>query len=499
LGSLVVLGCLFGAAIPVWAQNTELARGIEQYQKENYEEAEPLLIDARRQDPQNSTAAFFLGMTYKQMVRYPEAAKNLRDAVSLEPRIKEALVELVDVLYRIGTKESLKEATGWIPVAVAENIYPGKIAFLEGLILQTEGRNRQAIDAFEKAKALDPALSQAADVQIAICHMKAQELEQANEKLKAAILYNPESDLASFARRYLDVVERRMEMERPLRLSVKLLGQYDTNVLVDPVDPTLQSPGKEKEDFNKIAALNVDYVPRLSAPYMFNASYFSSANFLQRNYATHNSWVNSVTAAPGLNFGRWSLALSGRYDNVQLRNPDYQEYLEAFSVGPLLRIVPAQQHLFEFLLDYQENDYWEPITPDEDRDSQVTNAGFNWIWSFKKDSFTFFTYRYADERASGVNWDNHYHRLALTSSIALADRLQLQLGGEVSYRNFKNRNTIFLQERRDDFYQLIAGISYDLFKHTRLIAQYTHIRNNSTIDLYTYDRDLYTGGLEFYF
>ena len=329
--------------------------------------------------------------------------------------------------------------------------------------------------------------------------MKEQELEKANEKLNAAILANPESDLAAFARRYRDVVERRMKLERPLRVSLKLLGQYDTNVLIDPVDPTLQSPGTEKEDFNKIGVFNLDYVPRLKAPYMFNANVFSSANFLQRNYTTHNSWVNSVTAAPGLNFGRWSLALAGKYDNVQLRNPDYQEYLEAFAVGPVMRVVPAQNHLLELFVKAQQNDYWEPVTPDEDRDSDLTDAGVNWIWTFKKDSFAYFTYRYGDERTVGVNWDNRSHRLGFTSSITLADRLQLQLGGEVTYRNFKNVNTIFLQERKDDYYQLTAGLTYDLVKYTRLILQYSHMRNNSTIDLYTYDRDLYTAGVEFYF
>jgi hypothetical protein len=108
-----------------------------------------------------------------------------------------------------------------------------------------------------------------------------------------------------------------------------------------------------------------------------------------------------------------------------------------------------------------------------------------------------FTYQYADDRTVGVNRDNRSHRLALTSSTAL--KYRLQLGGEAVHRNSKNESTIFLQERKGDFYQLTAGLIRDLVKHTRLILQYTHMRNNSTIDLYTYNRSLYTAGVEFYF
>jgi len=123
----------------VSAENDILTEGIQEYQKENFEEAIPILQKAREEEPGSSTAAFFLGLAYKQVLDFPNAATHLRDAVQMPPRIKEALVELIEVLIRINTADSLAEAKSWIAIAQDQNIEPAKVALLEGLALQQEG------------------------------------------------------------------------------------------------------------------------------------------------------------------------------------------------------------------------------------------------------------------------------------------------------------------------------------------------------------------------
>lgn len=133
LGMFAVL-LFFG--MPVFADSAFLTEGIQQYQEENFEEAIGILIKAREEEPDSTTAAFFLGMAYKQTLDYANAAIHLRDAVQMEPRIREALVELIEVLVRINTPESVAEAKSWIAIAKDQNIEPAKVAFLEGLALQ---------------------------------------------------------------------------------------------------------------------------------------------------------------------------------------------------------------------------------------------------------------------------------------------------------------------------------------------------------------------------
>src|SRR3972149_2663064 len=55
------------------SQISSLSRGIEEYKDENFEEALELLVKARKEDPASSLAAFYLGLTYKQLMNYKEA------------------------------------------------------------------------------------------------------------------------------------------------------------------------------------------------------------------------------------------------------------------------------------------------------------------------------------------------------------------------------------------------------------------------------------------
>ncbi len=146
----VLLGCFFTFDIALLSQehalcqtSNYLEQGIPQYMQENFEEAIELLKRAREEDPTSSVAAFFLGLAYKQVIDYPEAIANLKDAITLTPRIKDAVVELADILIQQG---SLQEAKWWIGLAERQKINPARIAFLKGLALKKEGKNLEAIE-----------------------------------------------------------------------------------------------------------------------------------------------------------------------------------------------------------------------------------------------------------------------------------------------------------------------------------------------------------------
>ena len=175
-----------------------LEKGISEYRIENYEEALELLIKARERQPQSPEAAFYLGMTHKQMGNYRESYRNLKDSIHLTPPVKDAYPELIEVLYYLN---ELTEAKNWINRAEKEGVKPAPVAFLKGLILLKEGKNTQAIEALKKAKEMDPSLTQPADFQIAIAHAKEKRFKEANESLKAVISMDPVSELASFCKR----------------------------------------------------------------------------------------------------------------------------------------------------------------------------------------------------------------------------------------------------------------------------------------------------------
>ena len=83
------------------------------------------------------------------MENYTAAIPYLRKAATLSPRVDEALVALIDVLY--GT-DGLKEANEWIAVAEKDQISPAQVQYLKGLVLAKEGKPEPAITAFGKVK-----------------------------------------------------------------------------------------------------------------------------------------------------------------------------------------------------------------------------------------------------------------------------------------------------------------------------------------------------------
>ncbi len=478
-------------------QPHSLQKGIDQYKKENYEEAIEALTKARSEDPGSSVAAFFLGLAYKQTMDYEKALENLRDAVTLTPRIKEALVELVDVAMQVG---KIEEAKKWIKVAEEENISPAKIAFLKGLVLREEGKNKEAAEAFEKAKSIDPTISQAADIQVAISYLRQRELKKAKERFQTAILYDPQSDLAGFARQYLKTVEERLFAERPFHFTLGLFPQYDSNMVLQPTDESLVTGITNQASGVLNSYFRVIYTPALKGPWLLNAQYSLYSSLHQKNVHTHDSISNTISVTPGYNFGRYSLNLATTYTHSLVRGPSYKKYSGSFSSGPMLRIALKENQLLELFAGYNSNEYFQPaLTAADDRDSDGPGASLSWIWLFKKDSFFNLKYQYWDLDADGVNWDNRGHRFSANVAMPLIEKVILQLSGQVNIERYKNINTWFNVGRKDTTYTLSGGLTRDLSKNMNLVVQYTRIRNHSNIGIYDYTRDLYTAGLEYRF
>lgn len=481
---------------PSFSQETNLLEdGIEQYKEENYEEAAEILTKVRRQDPQSSPAAFFLGLTYKQIMDYPNALKNFRDAVTLTPKIKEAIVELVDMAIQL---KKLEEAKKWIDVAEKEDMFAPKMAFLRGQLLATEGKNLEAIKAFAKARALDKSLSQAAEFQIALCYMREKNLKKAKERFQAAVLQDPETDMATFARQYQDMVEKRIEFERPFRITLAVSGQYNTNLLSNPRGSAFTAISDEKV-LSMAPSLRVNYAPILNDPWLFTAQYAFSGNFHDEYTTSRDTVSNSISFVPGYNFGKFSLNLATTYSHSLLRDPSYKKYSDSLSTGPMLRMVLGGNHMLEFFGGYNRKEYFQPPTrEEEDRDSVGYSAYVSWIWVLRN-IFLNLKYEYIVEDTDGIWWDNEGHKFSANAVFPLFDMVKLQLSGQAFLQDYENNHILLnnTKPREDETYIASLGLTWEFAKNTNLVVQCTKTRVNSNIGYYEYDQELYSLGLEY--
>ena len=509
--AVIIASILCVSPIPAWADSPELLEGIDLYKQEAYGAAEAAFIVARQKEPENSTAAFFLGMTYKQVADYPKAAEQFEDAVTLTPRIKEALIELIDVLTRIGTPESLARAEKWIAVAEKEAIYPAKTAFLKGMVLGKQGKNDEAIAAFEQSKSLDPSVAQSADFQIAMSHLRAKRLDQARQQLDSAVLLDPNSDLASFARQYQDSVSQRLE--DVWRFTVSASGLYDTNLLLrwNDVQSAPPWPGGEEETPGVNTNVRVDYRPVLKGNWLFNAQFAFDGTWYQNNSTTNDTLSAGIYAVPGYNYGRYSVNLAANYNYASKKRPYYQDASEFFSIGPLFRFVLSSDQLLEFFAGYDKKEFeLAPIDPRGDRDSDTFRTYVSWFFSNVAGAFVNLRLAYLDENANGEWWSNIGTQLLANVTIPATDKFRIQLSGQGFWKNFDTEvpdprviggsSVTLSTKRRDDQFQGILGFNYELWiTDLLLIGQYTYTRNESNVAIYDYDRQIISAGLEYRF
>ena len=520
--SIFLLSIIFNSSAFCQTSNPLLEEGIKQYQAENYEEAIEILEKARVQDRQSALAAYFLGMAYKQTMDYDKAAPNLEAALKLKPAVKEALVEYVNILFQL---DRLEEAKNWIKVAQEQNIAPANIAFLEGMILSRERKYAAAIASFEKAKSLDKNLEQTADYQIGLGYLNSRKYKNAQERFKATASYDPKSDLAIYARQYLEAVENSIFYTRPVRVTLGLSGGYDSNVISKPRQESVAGGAGDPGGGIISPSVRIEYVPQLDGPWLFNAQYSSSANFNEHYVHTRDSIANTFSVIPGYNFGRFSISMLGSYTDYSLRtdsdispdgNAGYKHYEDFFTGGPIVKVMLTEKQILEFFAGYDKKNYYnQAITSNNSqRDAEGFRAYLNWTWFYLNNGFINLRYDVGKEATNGSYWDNISNRFSASMVVpVLPDDyvqkigfLYVQLTGSFTAQDYTYEQPYSdidgsskTDRRNDRIYNGSASLNWDITKNWSFILQYSRTKSDSNIPAYEYTRNLYTAGVEFKF
>jgi tetratricopeptide (TPR) repeat protein len=522
--AILLFLCSIVFAFPVQAQ-TALDTGLKEFKEENYEEALDHFIAARKADPASTTAAFYLGLTYKVMENYKDAVPNLRDAVRLSPPVKEALIELIDSLYQIN---DVKEAKEYIAIGEKENIMPPRLQFLKGLVALKEGSYQEAIGAFEKAKALDASLTQSADFQIANAYMRLGKYKDAQKRFRSVTLVEPTSDIAAFARDYDRILSEKLEKERPWRVSVGLNYKYDTNVVAKGSG----GPGADQISGESGSGANMTFRLGYTAPFTFSTPYsltvqyslfgerwfnknYVNANGDKGNLSEYNTLTNVIGILPGYNFKRLSLSLPVSFAHTGLQGQKGNDflgdvnwysdarYMNYLSVSPTATFMVSGSHFAEVSLGFLKKKYYETelhpaVDPDEKRDGKTWSGSLGWMYFFREGKGLLrLRYTYSEERTDGDNWSNRENRFAASLLAPIAGKLKGQVAGEAAFADYRHVNSVFNIARKNETYNGSISLIYEVFKDLEAVAQYSYIRDRSNISTYDYRKEVITLGLEF--
>jgi tetratricopeptide (TPR) repeat protein len=493
--ALVVTGTLIALSEAQQEKiNPTLEQGIAQYKHENYDEALTLLKKAKEEDPKSTLAAYYLGLTYKQLQDYKAAVPHLRDAVTLSPKIKGALIELIDCLYQLG---QLEEAKTWIGEAEAEAIRPAQTSFLKGLVLVKDGKEEDAIAAFENAKSLDKSMTQACDYQIGICYLKTKKFVDARKAFKEVALLDPGSNMANFANEYMDAITKREEAMKPLKLSVGVAWQYDDNVILKPSDSSIAANISDKGDSREVYTAKGEYEHRFTD--MFGLKGIYSLYYSKQNdLGFYDVMSNNFVLQPNVYFRNSLLSFPAGYTHTIVND---KAYLSSPNANGIYNFMVGNSNMGQLFIRYQYKDYlWDPSTTDEDRTSNDLGGGCGWYLFYAKNK-GFLNVRYAlnGEDAKGSNWDYLGNRATVTLLHPVIDKLNATVSGDIYVQNFSHTHTIFQKKRNDTTYTVSALLAYKFFKESAIQLQYTYVKDSSNISVYDYSRNIYSVGVEFKF
>ncbi len=514
---VLFLSFVFTAVSPAFSQSV-FDKGVKEFKEENYEEALELFLQARKAEPRSSMVAFLLGLTYKHMEKHKQAVPYLKDAVTFTPRVKEALIELIDALTQT---DDTTEARKWIAVGEQEGIQPARLQFFKGLVLLKENKLLEAVAAFDKSKDLEPALKQAAEFQIANAYARLGKWKEARSRLKATISVDPNSDLATFARDYEKQVAEKIEQERPFHFTLGLGYKYDTNVVAMPTS----GPVADFISGQRDTALNLTFRGAYTAPFSFRGPFnlavqyaLSADRYFRRD--DYNTMTNVLSVIPGYNFSRFSLSLPVTYMYSWLQRSKGNDFLNDFNwytdtgymqqigVTPTLRFLLGPSSMGEVSVGYADKKYFVDRTrdfdfmtdPRENRDGNVFLGSLGWMYFFKEGKGIFnIKYTYTEEDARGDNWSNTDHRFDASLLSPIAGPWKLQLSGSAAFTDYLHVNPLYDMRRKDSIYNASLGIIYELTKSVDAIGQYIYIRDKSNISTYDYEREIFSVGLEYRF
>ncbi len=474
--------------------NPTLEKGIGQYKHENYDEALVTLKKAKAEELSSTLAAYYLGLTYKQLQQYKDAVPPLREAVTNLPKIKGALIELIDCLYQLG---KLDEAKKWIGEAEREGIRPAQVAFLKGLVLVKDNNVPEAIDSFKNAKSLDQSMTQAANYQIGMADLKANKLEDARKVFKEVVLVDPSSNMANYANAYIGALESRAEAEKPFRFSAGVAWQYDDNVVLQPANTTLATGITDKADAREVYTAQAEYNKRFNDLLGIKGQYFFYYG-KENNLGFYDMLSNTFAIQPSIYYKNSLLTFPLGWS---LTNVNDKFYLSSPSAAAVYNVMINNTNMFQAFLRYQNYDYiWLPIIPQEDRSGNELGGGLGWYWFFAKNK-GFVNLKYGANRdwTNGNNWNYVGNRITATVLIPLMNKLNWTVSGDFFPQNFTRSNSIFGVYRKDQVYTLSTLVAYKVYKDSEIQAQYTFVKDDSNVGVYSYNRNITSIGVEIKF
>lgn len=466
-----------------------MQQAVEDLKQENYDEARLKLIEAWKKGAHTPEKAYLLAQTYRSLLDYLKAKEYLEETLRLKPNLPQAQLMLADTLLAL---DRPKEAVPVLQALEPSGFEPGQMAYLRGMAESKEGNYSLALEYFRKAQN-DPKMAQEAKFQASMALAALNRVKEARQTMEEAFTINTQTQTADFAKRYMGVLEKRLEELRPYHFSASFGFDYDTNVTLQPGGAGAATQVAGKKDIVYTQSASGDYTFFVGQPFSITTQYSYLQNF-HRRLPTFDMLSHNVSVIPTYNYqaGRFFLPFSYNYVDVQ-SDKYYTGYL----------LTPAVIHLLNENIGVEAGGrlsrkyYWFPLTlPQDDRSARNLGGSLGMYYFFKKQTgFLQARFSYEHDYAGGSNWDCSSYHLLLAALYPATPKLKFNAFVDLLYQPYNNHffngdPTVSLDKREDKV--LVTGLqaTYEVLKRLEFNIHYFYTRDQSNVPIYNYKRHL---------
>ncbi|MFH1996528.1 MAG: tetratricopeptide repeat protein [Candidatus Omnitrophota bacterium] len=471
-----------------------LKDGIAQFKHENYDEALEIFGGLRSADPKSSLAAYYLGLTYKQLENYTAAIEHLKASLTMTPKIKGALIELIDTLYRLDMIEDAKE---WIKVAEDSGVRPAQAAYLKGLTLIKAEQYEDAVEAFENAKGLDAQLAQSADYQTGLAYVKLKKFSAAGDIFQGLVALDPNTDIAEYASRYVDALEQKKERDRPFHYNIRTAFEYDSNVVLKPGDTALVTQIADADDTRQVFDLSCDYTLKSEDEISKTKAGYAIRYSKQNDFGNYDMVANNFSLQPSFVFDKLRVSLPASYGHTIVNG---KNYLSSASVGEMNNYMLGKTKMAQAGILYKSKKYLRPPFGDEDRTgNELLGTGGLFLFFMKNKGYVNLKYSVNKDWPEGANWEYWGNRISAGFLLPVGENFKLNAQSDFFLQQYSNIHTVFAKKRKDQTYSLSTVLSYEFMKNAEIQTQYTFVSQQSNINVYEYDRNVISCAVQYKF
>ncbi len=437
-----------------------------------YKNAEDNFLKALRFQSNNPYYNYYLGKTYLEMGRYDQADRYFAKAAAIDPAIPNLSYDRGLLAYKT---EGYAAAARHFEQAVTASPTNVLAAYYAGVSLFKLDRYSSASNYLLRAAQQSPSVRGQAYYYAGISFQRSGNSDRAKEMFRLAKEYADTDELRESADRWLRSVERRQAAEKPYTVYFKLGRRYDDNVRLEPLDIDLFT---DESDGATELYFTGSYDLYAQNPYTFGLG-----------YSLYRTWHDDLdeydlTGSIGNIYGSYSLApftFRLSYQPVYYW-VDSDSYLKRHRIRPEVFWSLGERLDARLFYTYYRDDY----EIDEDR-SGHTNEIFGGLYYRLRNNLALISGGMGYERNSASKLEAYDQWLGRLDGLFYLP-WELNFGVTASYRS-----RTYDMDREDDRYELAFTLSRAIYQEwLGLLAEYSYTRNSSNIELYEYDRNVFT-------